>query len=207
MLFPVSQHFTWMEHHLTTSLRKHFTYFPYHWRSLSHKVWFNPTYSIWNGAISHCWEPLSYRSCVWLTASTLHKLKGLGFSCLSQLLKTSRLPLTVIKREEKSSARLLHISLAFPLRSEKMLSIPLTYCNLLGRRWQLIVASCSSLANLEHNKKTKTMKTRNTQPPKTQTRKTWSSSSANYKKDCPKQEIIVPLQFRTKFYLIKKLQF
>lgn len=36
MPFPVSQHFIWMEHFLTTSLCKHF---PSHWRSLSHKVW------------------------------------------------------------------------------------------------------------------------------------------------------------------------
>lgn len=49
------------------------------------------------------------------------------------------------------------------------------------------------------------MRTRNTWPPKTQTGKTWSTASANYRKDCPKQEIIEPLGFRTKFYLIKKL--
>lgn len=49
------------------------------------------------------------------------------------------------------------------------------------------------------------MKTRNTQPPKTQTCDTWSTCSVNYMKDCPKQEITVSLWFRTKFYLVKKL--
>lgn len=49
------------------------------------------------------------------------------------------------------------------------------------------------------------MNTRTTQPPQTQTGKTWSTSSANHRKDCPKPEIIVPLGFKTKFYAIKKL--
>lgn len=73
--------------------------------------------------------------------------------------------------------------------------------------WKMTADSCQfqQFSNLRTQQITQNMRKRNTRPPKTQTGKTWSTSSANYRKDCPKEEIIVPLGFRTKFYLIKKL--
>lgn len=81
----VSQHFTGMEHLLTTRLCKHFTSsFPPRASKPQSLLW---SITLHLGCCDFpCGEPLSYRPCVVNRTSALHRLRGLGFSCLSQLL-------------------------------------------------------------------------------------------------------------------------
>lgn len=153
MPYPVSQHFTWMEHLLTASLRKHFTHLPSHWGSLSHKAWFEPTRSICTGVISHCWEPLSHRPCVWLTEHLPCTGSRAWFLLPFTAIENHQcLPLSHKEGGEIICKTAPHQP-GIPFRPKKTLSTPPPWLQPAGwGRWQEMVAKCSSSAILTHNK-------------------------------------------------------